>query len=187
MDNSKERLFIRLVDEVHRTYPTSSIDDLLGTYIKDRREPLRSDEEGLLSLFFIKLLGDKMDQQQKGELMEIVNKTMQSAIDHGDKVGGIVGKTLATASITRQQVATYFRTSLQPYDYFQVYSLDQPLADTIMRLECMETVEKYKDEFVHLEHTGWVIDYFEDTKTGGKGIWMSVHNILFDPNLVKND
>lgn len=176
-----EQFFTQLAAEVSSRYPSSGIGEAVGTYIKDNKDLFSSDDEvGLLSLLFSKLLGDdSITPQQKNQLRQMVDVAMRRAIDCGDAGGGIVGETLVKSRLLHQEALAYFRIRSTDFDYFLVHPLSHPLANTIIRLECLGIVDQWRGEFQKSGKTEYRIEFFEDS-SGAMGLWMSKKGIPFD-------
>ncbi len=150
------------------------VDNAVGNFIQECKSETGDKEgNGLAALFFSRFFAGRLRNERVKELGQIVNNAPE---------GGIVKRTNSSIRILRTEAERYFRSSIASYDYFKLSSLDNDMANLILKMECQLLVNNYRDVFSqNSEHS---VEFFVDQKTGEFGIWMSKEGLSFDETKV---
>ncbi|QQG47434.1 MAG: hypothetical protein HY044_04920 [Candidatus Woesebacteria bacterium] len=173
MQSENGKSFINFLGDLDQSSDVV-VDNVIGNFIQECKSKTGEKEgNGLTALFFSRFFAGRLNDERVKELGQIVEDTPE---------GGIVKRTNSSIRILRTEVERYFRSSVASYDYFKLSSLDNDMANLILKMECQLLVNKYKDVFSqNCEHS---VEFFVDRKTGEPGIWMSKEGLSFDQTKV---
>lgn len=148
---------------------------------KEFKESLKTSDDfqrdGLLA-YMLLITAESFFTHQEVALLESL------VYDARELKGGVVDKTLDRLQVMQQEVDGYFRHKSHPYDYFQVSTVDHPLAMSVLSVGAEIIASRKRQELEARGEKGMVVKSFVNPKNHEPGVWMSVKGMPYDPSAV---
>lgn len=133
-----------------------------------------ADEKALTAYFLTRHFDDKIPEQLKNKLRQLVTDAYQWK--------GLAMKVFNSLQILNRTVSDYFVMNHYDFDYFELNSLHQPFADFLFQIECEKIENDYQKRFEkqNQQNPNLLIKAYQNPQTKFYGVWMSIRGVTLD-------